>query len=161
MYRAVLAFEQDSLDLALNGNADFDGFLFVIDQYGSTQAGNLACAYAGLVYYEKGEYENALEYLSKFSAGDAVVSPAIVASIGNCYANLEKYAEAVKCFEKAAQATDNDVFSPIYLMKAAAVYEKMGQKADALKLYEKIKSEYPRSQQAQTIDSYIERAKLQ
>ena len=73
----------------------------------------------------------------------------------------EKYAEAVKCFEKAAQATDNDVFSPIYLMKAAAVYEKMGQKADALKLYEKIKSEYPRSQQAQTIDSYIERAKLQ
>lgn len=161
MYRAVLAFEQDSLDLALNGNADFDGFLFVIDQYGSTQAGNLACAYAGLVYYEKGEYENALEYLSKFSAGDAVVSPAIVASIGNCYANLEKYAEAVKCFEKAAQATDNDVFSPIYLMKAAAVYEKMGQKADALKLYEKIKSEYPRSQQAQTIDSYIERSKLQ
>lgn len=161
MYRAVLAFEQDSLDLALNGNADFDGFLFVIDQYGSTQAGNLACAYAGLVYYEKGEYENALEYLSKFSAGDAVVSPAIVASIGNCYANLEKYAEAVKCFEKAAQATDNDAFSPIYLMKAAAVYEKMGQKADALKLYEKIKSEYPRSQQAQTIDSYIERAKLQ
>lgn len=161
MYRAVLAFEQDSLDLALNGNADFDGFLFVIDQYGSTQAGNLACAYAGLVYYEKGEYENALEYLSKFSAGDAVVSPAIVASIGNCYANLEKYAEAVKCFEKAAQAADNDVFSPIYLMKAAAVYEKMGQKADALKLYEKIKSEYPRSQQAQTIDSYIERAKLQ
>lgn len=161
MYRAVLAFEQDSLDLALNGNADFDGFLFVIDQYGSTQAGNLACAYAGLVYYEKGEYETALEYLSKFSAGDAVVSPAIVASIGNCYASLEKYAEAVKCFEKAAQATDNDVFSPIYLMKAAAVYEKMGQKADALKLYEKIKSEYPRSQQAQTIDSYIERAKLQ
>ena len=161
MSRAVLAFEQDSLDLALNGNAEFDGFLFVIDQYGSTQAGNLACAYAGLVYYEKGEYETALEYLSKFSAGDAVVSPAIVASIGNCYANLEKYAEAVKCFEKAAQATDNDVFSPIYLMKAAAVYEKMGQKADALKLYEKIKSEYPRSQQAQTIDSYIERAKLQ
>ena len=161
MYRAVLAFEQDSLDLALNGNADFDGFLFVIDQYGSTQAGNLACAYAGLVYYEKGEYETALEYLSKFSAGDAVVSPAIVASIGNCYANLEKYAEAVKCFEKAAQATDNDVFSPSYLMTAAAVYEKMGQKADALKLYEKIKSEYPRSQQAQTIDSYIERAKLQ
>ena len=96
----------------------------------------------------------------KVRASDAVVSPAIVASIGNCYANLEKYTDAVKCFEKAANATDNEVFSPIYLMKAAAVYEKMGQKADALKLYEKIKSDYPRSQQAQGIDSYIERAKL-
>lgn len=160
LYRAVFAFEQDSLDLALSGNADFDGLLLVIDQYGSTKAGNLACAYAGLAYYEKGEYENALKYLGKFSAGDAVVSPAIVASIGNCYVNMEKYADAVKCFEKAAKATENDVFSPIYLMKAAAVYEKMGQKADALKLYEKIKSDYPRSQQAQTIDSYIERAKM-
>ena len=44
IYRAVSAFEKDSLDLALNGHADFDGFLFVIDKYGSTTVENLACA---------------------------------------------------------------------------------------------------------------------
>lgn len=160
MYKAVFAFEQDSLDLALNGNAEFDGLLGVVDQYGSTAAGNLACAYAGLAYYEKGDYENAQKYLSKFSADEEVLSPAITAAIGNCLVNMGSEAEAVKYFEKAAKVADNAAFSPIYLMKAANVYEKLGKKADALKVYEQIKSDYPQSQQAQTIDGYIERAKM-
>ncbi len=160
MYKAVFAFEQDSLDLALNGNDQYAGFLTIADEYGSTKAGNLACAYAGIAYYEKGEYEKAQEYLGKFSADEEVLAPAITAAIGNCLVNLGKEGDAVKYFEKAAAAADNATFSPIYLMKAGAVYEKLGQKADALEVYEQIKNDYPTSQQARTIDSYIERVKL-
>ena len=159
LFQPVLAFEQDSLDLALNGNAEFEGLLAVIDNYGSTKAGNLACAYAGLAYYEKGEYENAQEYLSKFAAKEALLSPAITATIGNALVNMDKAAEAVKYFEKAAKVADNDVFSPLYLMKAANVYEKLGDKAAALKVYEQIKAQYPTSQQAGQMDAYIERVK--
>lgn len=159
LFQPVLAFEQDSLDLALNGNAEWDGLLAVIDNYGSTKAGNLACAYAGLAYYGKGEYENAQTYLSKFAADDALISPAITATIGNALVNMDKAADAVKYFEKAAKVADNDVFSPLYLMKAANVYEKLGDKAAALKVYEQIKNNYPTSQQAAQIDALIERAK--
>lgn len=70
-----------------------------------------------------------------------------------------KAAEAVKYFEKAAKVADNDVFSPLYLMKAANVYEKLGDKAAALKVYEQIKAQYPTSQQAGQMDAYIERVK--
>ena len=42
MYQAVMAFENDSIDLAINGNEKFDGLLTIVDQYGSTAAGNLA-----------------------------------------------------------------------------------------------------------------------
>ncbi len=161
MYEAVFAFEQDSLDLALNGNEEFDGFLAVADQYGSTAAGNLANAYAGLAYYEKGEYENAKNYLSKFSADEELLAPAITAAVGNCYVNMGNEAEAVKYFEKAAQVADNEAFSPIYLMKAANVYEKLGEKEDALKVYEQIRAKYPQSQQARVAEGYIERAKAQ
>lgn len=159
LFRPVLAFEQDSLDLALNGNAEYDGLIAVVDNYGSTKAGNLAAAYAGLAYYEKADYENAKIYLSKFSADEEILSPAITAAIGNALVNMDNAAEAVKYFEKAAKVADNDVFSPLYLMKAANVYEKLGNKAAALKIYETIKSDYPTSQQASTIDAYIERAK--
>ncbi|MBE6306183.1 MAG: tetratricopeptide repeat protein [Bacteroidales bacterium] len=159
MFQSVLAFEKDSMDLALNGNDEFDGLLAVIDNYGSTEAGNLACAYAGLAYYEKGEYENAKNYLSKFSANDVLLAPAVTAAIGNALVNMDNAAEAVKYFEKAAKEAANEVFSPLYLIKAANVYEKLGDKAAALRVYEQIKKEYPASQQASTIDAYIERVK--
>ena len=159
LFQSVLAFEKDSMDLALNGNDEFDGLLAVTDNYGSTKAGNIACVYAGLAYYEKCEYENAKKYLSKFSADDALLAPAVTAAIGNALVGMDNAAEAVKYFEKAAKVANNDVFSPLYLIKAANVYEKLGDKAAALKVYEQIKKEYPTSQQASTIDAYIERVK--
>ena len=159
LFQSVLAFEKDSMDLALNGNDEFDGLLAVTDNYGSTKAGNIACVYAGLAYYEKGEYENAKKYLSKFSADDALLAPAVTAAIGNALVGMDNAAEAVKYFEKAAKVANNEVFSPLYLIKAANVYEKLGDKAAALKVYEQIKKEYPTSQQASTIDAYIERVK--
>ncbi|MBR5844420.1 MAG: tetratricopeptide repeat protein [Bacteroidaceae bacterium] len=159
LFQSVLAFEQESYEVALNGNEEFDGLLAVIDSYGSTKAGNIANVYAGLAYYNLGEYENAKTYLSKFSANDVLIAPAVSAAIGNALVNMDNAADAVKYFEKAAKAANNDVFSPIYLFKAANVYEKLGNKAAALKVYEQIKNEYPTSQQAATIDSYIERAK--
>ena len=159
LFQSVLAFEQESYEVALNGNEEFDGLLAVIDSYGSTKAGNIANVYAGLAYYNLGEYENAKTYLSKFSANDVLIAPAVSATIGNALVNMDNAADAVKYFEKAAKVANNDVFSPIYLFKAANVYEKLGNKAAALKVYEQIKNEYPTSQQAATIDSYIERAK--
>ena len=159
LFQSVLAFEQESFDLALEGNEEFDGLLTVIDNYGSTKAGNIANVYAGLAYYEIGEYENAKTYLSKFNANDVLLAPAVTAAIGNALVNMDSTADAVKYFEKAAKLANNEVFSPIYLFKAANVYEKLGDKAAALKIYEQIKKEYPTSQQAATIDSYIERVK--
>ncbi len=51
-------FESDSMDLALNGNGANYGFLDIIDEYGSTPAGNSAHYYAGYSYYSKGDYYN-------------------------------------------------------------------------------------------------------
>ena len=35
-----------------------------------------------------GKYEDAVKYLDKFSAKDQLVSPAILGTIGNCYAEM-------------------------------------------------------------------------
>jgi hypothetical protein len=45
-------------------------------------------------------------------------------------------------------------------MKAAELYELNGKFVDALKLYERIQTQYPESTEGTTIEKYIARVKL-
>jgi len=154
-------FAIDSFKVALQGDgAEFIGFEGVIDDYGATKTAKLAAAYAGLCYKAMGDNEKAIDYLGRSNADDIMVSPALVGSIGDCYVELGKAEKAVSYFEKAADA-DNEMLSPIYLMKAARVYESLNKFGKALKIYERIKKEYPMSQEGLEVEKYIERAKIQ
>ena len=158
MYKGVFYFEKDSFQLALQGNgADFIGFKAIADEYSSTKAGNLAAAYSGLSLYNLGKYDEAITYLKNFDAAEEFISPAIIGTIGDCYVNMDKYEEGVGYFERAAKKADNDMLSPIYLKKAATVYEKLGNKKKALEMYQKIKDSYPKSMSNQDIEKYIVR----
>ena len=60
---------------------------------------------------------------------------------------------------EAAKAADNNTVSPYCLLQAGLIYEKQGNKADALKVYTQIKEKYYASIQAMDIDKYINRVK--
>ena len=104
-----------------------------------------------------GKYDEAITYLKNFDADEEFISPAIIGTIGDCYVNMDKYEEGVGYFERAAKKADNDMLSPIYLKKAATVYEKLGNKKKALEMYQKIKDSYPKSMSNQDIEKYIVR----
>jgi tetratricopeptide (TPR) repeat protein len=160
IYTGEMYFAVDSFQLALNGNgADYIGFEGIMDDYSMTKTAKLAAAYAGLSYMALGQFETAIDYLKKFDADDIMVSPALVGAIGDCYVELKEYNKAVKFFEKAAES-DNELLSPIFLMKAATVYEKLEKYNKALAVYERIQKDYPLSQEGQSVDRFIERAKL-
>lgn len=162
MFKGEQYFARDSFALALNGNGtDYEGFKAIIDQYGHTASGNLAKAYAGICYYKMGDYENAMSQLKSFSASDKMISPAIIGLIGDCYVNMGNVKEGISYFEKAAQAADNEVVSPVYLKKAGFAYESLQQYADAVKVYTTIKEKYFASTEAADIDKYIARASAQ
>ena len=85
MFKGEQYFAKDSFNLALNGNgADYEGFEAIIDQYGSTSAGNLAKAYAGICYFKMGDNEKALGLLKSFSGSDDMISPDITGLNGDC-----------------------------------------------------------------------------
>ena len=73
MYQAQRWFEMDSLKLALNGDGNYLGFLDVLKNYKMTRAGNLAKYSAGICYLHLGEYQNAIEYLNKYSKKDKLI----------------------------------------------------------------------------------------
>lgn len=159
LFKGEQYFARDSFQLALNGNgADYDGFEAIIKEYGSTDAGNLAKAYAGICYAKLGENEKALNYLKSFSASDNMISPAVTIALGDCYVNMDNTKEGIKCFEKAAKDANNVVLAPIALKKAGIAYESLKQYKEAVKAYTTIKEQYFNSMEAADIDKYITRA---
>jgi tetratricopeptide (TPR) repeat protein len=159
MFKGEQYFAKDSFALALNGNGvDYIGFETIISDYGSTKAGNLAKAYAGICHLKMGENDKALKLLKSFNGKDNMISPAITGLIGDCYVNMGNTKEGIGYFEKAAQQASNSTISPAYLKKTGLAYESLNQYKDAVKAYTAIKEKYFGSTEAADIDKYIMRA---
>ena len=153
--KAVTYFMQGEWEKALNGDdAECLGFQAIADEYKMYQGGKLAALYAGVCYYQLGQYEDATAYLSKFSAGDLTVEPAALQLLGDAYVQMEEYGKATKAFEAAAKS-GNDLIAPMSLKKAGLVYLELGNKGAAKKAFESIKADYPASTEAQDIEKYI------
>jgi len=160
MYVAQEHFAVDSFKLALSSpDGSYLGFLDVIDNYsGWSKASNLSHYYAGVSYLNMGEYEKAIEYLSKFKGDDKIFSAMAKGCIGDANSELGRMDEALSNYKSAAAINANDFTSPMYLMKAGQLHEKQGQFKEALAVYESIKKNFPKSQEATTIDKYISRS---
>ena len=153
--KSVTYFMQGNWETALNGDdAECVGFQATADKYKNYQGGRLAALYAGVCYYQLGQYEDAAAYLKKFSAKDLTIEPAALQLLGDAYVQMEELGKAVKAFEAAAKS-GNQLVAPMSLKKAGLVYLEMGNKAAAKKAFEAIKSDYSASAEAQDIDKYI------
>ena len=161
LFRGEQYFMADNYEMALNGDSlGYEGFLKVADKFSGTDAGELANAYAGICYAQLGQYENAIQFLNKFSADDQLVSPALMATMGNCYIQMGQLDKGAATLVKAADKANSQALSPIYLIQAGQVYEKLGKNSEAISAYQTIKDKYFNSYQSMDIDKYIERASV-
>jgi TolA-binding protein len=159
LFNAQNYFEKDSFNLALNGDGANPGFLDIIDDFGSTDAGNLANYYAGISYLNMGQYEKAISYLKKFDTDDLLLGPISIGAQGDAQLELGKTDKALDLYTEAYKLNDNELTAPVYMMKAGELLESSDKNADALKLYETIKQKYPETTEGRSIDKYIARAK--
>ena len=153
--KAVVYFAQGNYEVALNGDdAECIGFEAIANEYKCSQPGKLAALYAGICYYQLGDYAAAAEYLAKFSAKDLNIEPAAAQLLGDAYVQMEDYAKAAKAFSAAAKS-GNELIAPMSLKKLGFVQMELGNNAAAKKAFETIKSDYPASAEAQDIEKYI------
>ncbi len=160
IYMAERHFERDSFYLALYGDGNYPGFVDIIDEYSVTQTANLAHYYSGIAYLRMGEFNNAIEYLTRFDSRDQMVSQIALGAIGDAYLELNDLEEAVSFYEKAAQRRSNEFTSPIYWMKAGHVYEELGKFGRALEAFENIKADYPETTEGGEAEKHIARVQL-
>jgi tetratricopeptide (TPR) repeat protein len=160
MFKAEQYFEKDSLDKAINGDGNMvAGFAQIAEDYSITPTGNLAEYYLGMCYLKKGQYEEAINHLQSFDGKDQVVGPIATGAIGDANLELGKTDEAITYYLKAAEQNSNNFTTPIFLKKAAMANEDKGNYADAVKIYERIKNEFPETMEGKDMEKYIARAK--
>lgn len=169
-YIAQSYFEKDSFNVALNGGITVRtpedpaktmmGFKDIADNYGSTKTGNLANYYAGICLLRTGKFEEAIEYLEKYSGDDEMLAPVAVGAIGDANMELNKTDDAINYYLKAVSKSTNNFTTPYFLKKAALAYEIKGDYKEALGLYERIKNEYSSSTEAREVEKYIARANV-
>ena len=158
MYVAERYFGQDSINLAIKGDGSFPGFEEIVNNYGSSNSGNLAKYYLGMSYLKKEEYDKAIETLSGYDAEDDVSGALALGGIAGAHLELNHTDDALKYYKKAADWDKNNFTRPLFLMKTAMIYEMQKNYKDALSIYKEIKKEYPTSTEARDIDKYIGRA---
>jgi tetratricopeptide (TPR) repeat protein len=160
MYQAERYLEMDSLKLALNGDGNYLGFLDIAKDYKFTASGNLAKYSAGICYLHLGDYQEAINFLNKYSKKDKVLGSLAIGATGDAYIELGETDKGLAKYVEAADFARNSFNSPLFLMKAGELYELSGKFSEALKVYERIENEYPESTEGATIDKYIARVKL-
>ncbi|WP_187146289.1 tetratricopeptide repeat protein [Candidatus Amoebophilus asiaticus] len=157
MFQAVYEFEAGEYTKALQGDDTHAGFLDIIQTYGITQAANLAHFYSGVCYMQQTNYEEAIQHLKKFKAKDYLLQARAWSLIGDALVEQQSYSQAVQYYKKAAEYKPNEVFSPIYLVKAAIAYEAQKDYRNALKCYQKIAKEYTKSSLYTEAKKHIDR----
>ncbi len=154
-FTAEQYFRNGDFEKALNGDGNALGFNQIISDYG-TKSGEAVYFYAGICNLQLGNYEEAISNLKKYNGKDEILAARALACIGDAYAAMNNLENALSSYKSAAAASDN-VLAANYLLKAGIICEELGKPAEALKLYEEIKSNYAQSPEGFDINKYISR----
>ena len=147
---------KDSLfNLSLYGSEGKFGFLDIIENYGSTNAADIATYSAGMAYYNLNDFEKSINYLQKFNSDDEILNALALGVIGDSFAELDQLDDALDSYKSAISSTENQFTTPKFLLKAGNISNLLGKKSDALKFYERIKKDFSKSPESNLIDIQI------
>jgi tetratricopeptide (TPR) repeat protein len=159
MWKAEQLFEQDSFTLALNNpGGGYEGFLGIINKYGSTPAGNMAKYYAGVSYLQTGKFDEAIKYLDGFSPSGTVSPTMKYGALADAYSEKQDFGKALKYYKEAASEGGVEDLKALYLKRYAMLSEKQGDISSALSAYSEIKEKYSTTADGRDIDKFIARA---
>ncbi|WP_164109595.1 MULTISPECIES: tetratricopeptide repeat protein [Sphingobacterium] len=159
MYKAEEFALIDSLQKqAIDGDGAFLGFKEIADEYSNTPSANIANAYLGSLYLRQQNFQEAIKYLKKYSeTGSEILDPLVIGLIGDSYSESHDYKNAADYYKKAADKSKNSYTTPLFLKKLGLVYEQLNENKQAEEAYSRIKSEYPESTEASTIEGPLAR----
>lgn len=155
IFMAVRYYEGDSLNLALNGDGTNPGLLDLANEYSGTRAGNLCNFYVGAIYLRQGNAAEALNYFDAVKKEENFIAASSYSAMASITEDQGDMNGAAGLYEKAASIRKNEYTTPFFLQQAARCYLQAEDKDAALRLYKRIREEYPNSQEGQQVNKYI------
>lgn len=157
LYKAEEYYRMDSVNLALNGDGTYPGFLNIMSRYSGTEAANLAAYYAGACFVKLDDHANAIKYLKKFSTDSRPIQQRAYLLLGDVYADQGNGKEALDYYKKsAAEFPEDENASSEALFRAAYLSARvLNDNETAVKLFTQLKEKYGRSVRGQEADLYL------
>ena len=151
----------DSLSFAtaLEGNEETDGFLTIIDDYGSTKAGNTAKYYAALCYLQQHNTDEALDMLLQYKKKDNNVWYSAQMLIGDLYDEQGDVENAKKYYEHAIKG-NTELVAPTAAFKLGMLFEREENWNEAYNNYKLIEEKFYERYNQMGVAKYLERAKI-
>lgn len=135
-------YESSNFQLAIDGiKGNSLGLKEIVDQYGSTETGQLAKIYLANSLYSIGKYDEALEIYKAFSGNNELLKAASLAGQAACLETKNDYDNAASLYEKAASVYTHNPLNGEYFVKSGKNYALANKTEEAKVLFEKVVNE--------------------
>ena len=150
-------YDQGNYLIAINGQPEkgLNGLKKIVDEYGSTNSGEMARFYLANAYFVIDSTDKALEEYDDVSLSDNLLQASAYAGVAACYERKKNNLEAAEYYNKAASKVSDQSMTPEYLYNAAKNYGVGGEKDRAVEILKRIKKEYTNHSAAREVDRYI------
>jgi TolA-binding protein len=150
-------YDQGQYQLAVDGipQENIRGLQSIVDDYGSTQAGEMAKLYLADSYFNLRNYEKALKCFGGVGISDKLLSSTALAGEAACQEAKGNHDDAANLYEQAASKFMTAIQAPDDLFRAAINYSKAGNKEKAAEMLHRLKKEFPTSAYARDVDRYL------
>ncbi len=155
-------FDKEDWNSAIYGDSlnTFDGFSEISKEYGGYHGGDLALYDLGIAYLNNENYDEAIETLKKVDFDDEIIGTITFGALGDAYMQKGNITDAYIYYEKAYKRRDNELTTPVYMMKAAFIKEMEKDYDKAKSIYQELIEKYPNSPVSVNAEKYLETLKL-
>lgn len=140
-------YDSQDFKTAMNGDSlgSFKGLIYIVDEYGSTQSGQLAKILLANSYYYTQDYGNAERYYKDYGGNNDILKAAALAGIAAVNESNNNFSEAAKQYEKAAGVNPEVANNDEYLYYAIRNYYKANDQENVKRVIKELKGDYPKS----------------
>ena len=156
------AFDNNDWNSLIAGDSmqTFKSLTKAINEYSGSVGGKIAVYDLGIAYLNTGDYDNAIKTLSDVDFNDEIIATIALGAIGDAHLQKGDIKKAGEFYEQAYRRRNNELTSPIYMMKSAFTHEMNEDYSSAQQVYQELVEKYPTSPLSLTAEKYLESLKL-
>ncbi|OGU68571.1 MAG: hypothetical protein A2499_09025 [Stygiobacter sp. RIFOXYC12_FULL_38_8] len=152
--------EAGSYKMAIDGvpAQNITGLKKIVDEYGSSEEGELAKIMLANAYSITGNSEEAYKLYNDYSGSNYLLKSSALAGKAGVLETKKEYEDAADLYQEAAKIGKANPSNPEFLLKAGIAYLKAGKKEEANALFETIKKDYVTAVPYMELEKYLVQA---
>jgi len=151
-----MVYASGSYQQAINGDSlgMSKGLKYIVDNYGSSENGNVAKVMLANCYYNLRDYNNAEKYYKDFSGSNDIYKAASVAGLASVYEAKNDFSNAANYYLKASNTSKLVTNNDEYLFYAIKNFSLANDKDNLKKTVKELKKDYPKSKYIGQLNRY-------